>query len=304
MLKRIKDNPNKQILLWLMALCLMVFCIILVGGITRLTDSGLSMVDWRPLMGTIPPITDLQWQHTFENYQQFPQFKSVNQTMTLSEFKWIFFWEYSHRLLGRVLGILFLIPYIYFSIKKKIPKNLNKKLLFCFILGGIQGLLGWYMVQSGLVNIPRVSHFRLTAHLSLALFLFCYMFWLFLDLLFIEKYREKNQFYFFSKIFTVCIAFQIILGAFMAGLRAGRGYNTFPKMNGEWIPQGLFGLQPWWQNFFFNTINIQFMHRSFGCLLVLAVAFLFVKGRGLEGRSKSSLNALGFFTIFQYVIGV
>lgn len=223
---------DRSIIIWLVFVCLMIFAMVIIGGITRLTDSGLSMVEWKPLMGAIPPLTEAEWLRVFDLYKQYPEYQKVNSGMELSEFKFIFFWEYFHRLFGRLIGVVFFIPYVYFLFKKKIEKKLNKKLFIAFILGGLQGLMGWYMVKSGLIDRPDVSHFRLAAHFGLALTIIGYIFWIILGQ--INFSNQKLIYYpklFWSlAILLVILSVQIIYGAFVAGLDAGLAYNTFPTM--------------------------------------------------------------------------
>ena len=211
------------------------------------------MVEWHPISGVIPPMTDSAWEMEFEKYQQFPEYQKLNHDMTLDQFKFIFFWEYIHRLIGRVLGILFIIPFSWFYIKKKLPSQLMKKLLWIFAFGSLQGIYGWYMVSSGLVDSPHVSHYRLAGHLVLAFGLMAYILWI---MLIVNKERftigsnynsEKLQPILHWIIMLIML--QIIYGAFTAGLKAGYGWNTFPKMAGQWIPDGLLPISPWWKNF-------------------------------------------------------
>ena len=181
-------NHKKPIIIWLVLICLLIFFMIMIGGITRLTDSGLSMVEWKPLLGIIPPLNDTEWIESFKKYQQYPEFQKVNHTMTLSEYKFIFFWEYFHRLTGRLIGLVFFFPMVYFWIKKYFVGNFKYKILLGFILGGAQGIMGWYMVMSGLIDRPDVSHFRLAAHFGLALLILSYLSWLIFDLYFERRF--------------------------------------------------------------------------------------------------------------------
>lgn len=305
---------SKSIVLWLISVCAVIFTLVIVGGVTRLTESGLSMVEWKPLLGWIPPMNEGQWLEVFEKYKAYPQYQKVNTGMSLSEFKYIFFWEYFHRVLGRLVGMVFFIPYIYFLIRKTIPSGLNKKLLVAFALGGAQGLLGWFMVKSGLVDDTKVSHYRLAAHLSLAFFLFSYLVWIIQDLVFAKSKTApkdiKPKRHLLLKRFNmgliVLIALQIIYGAFTAGLRAGYGYNTFPKMGATWIPAGFFYLEPTWLNFFQNNPSVQFIHRTLGWLVLFGVMvfWFLIRGYKIKGRSLLAGQLLAVMVMVQFLLGV
>ena len=305
-------NPKtqNQITTWLISALLLIFLMLIIGGVTRLTRSGLSMVEWHPISGVIPPLTDNAWQEEFEKYQQFPEYQQLNQSMTLSQFKFIFFWEYVHRLIGRLLGIFFIIPFAYLLIKKKLNPPLLKKLLFMFVLGGLQGLYGWYMVKSGLVDNPHVSHYRLAGHLLLAFGLMAYIFWTALTInkkKFIPSTaynREKLQLV-LNWILAV-IFLQIIYGAFTAGLKAGYGWNTFPKMAGEWVPSGLLPLTPWWKNFVEHTFTIQFIHRMLGWILCMLIPgfWRYCKGFELTPQQEKAIDWLLWAILIQFGLGV
>ncbi|MCB0347159.1 MAG: COX15/CtaA family protein, partial [Bdellovibrionales bacterium] len=208
---------------------------VLVGGITRLTHSGLSMVEWKPLMGILPPFTEAEWQAVFLKYQEFPEYKQLNQDMSLSEFKFIFFWEYSHRLLGRIIGLFFFIPFLFFWAKNYFDSRLFKQLLVGLVLGASQGLMGWYMVKSGLVDVPYVSHYRLAAHLMLAFIIEAFLLWIIFE---INPKNDPEQQSSYGSAFWGSISLaaltglQIVYGAFVAGKKAGYGFNSFPLMNG------------------------------------------------------------------------
>jgi cytochrome c oxidase assembly protein subunit 15 len=240
----------------------LVFLIVLVGGVTRLTRSGLSIVEWQPLLGAIPPLSEADWQALFARYRETPEFRLVNFDMTLAGFKIIFWWEYVHRLLGRVIGIVFLIPFLYFLVRRKIDSPLAWKLAGIFVLGGLQGALGWFMVQSGLVDDPRVSHFRLTAHLGVALAIFAALLSMALSLLGFGKPRLGLP----ALVFLMALS-----GGMVAGLRAGYAYNTFPLMNGQLVPAEILALEPWWRNFLYNMATVQFVHRAFFWLLAVLI---------------------------------
>ena len=286
---------QKPIAIWLFICCATVFAMIVLGGVTRLTGSGLSMVEWEPIMGILPPLNQTQWEETFLLYQQFPEYKLKNAGMSLSEFKSIFWFEYAHRVLGRSIGVVFLLPFLFFLIKRRIDRKLSPKLIAMFVLGGLQGLLGWYMVKSGLVDIPHVSQYRLTAHLGLAVVIYFYMLWVALDLLYPKidddaKYANRKLAS-FSLLVTVTIFFTILSGGFVAGTRAGFAYNTFPLMGGQLIPVGLLELSPAWRNFFENVTTVQFDHRVLAVLLLAMVLVLW--GKLTRSQQVSRVRAGG-----------
>jgi cytochrome c oxidase assembly protein subunit 15 len=279
---------------WLFACCALVFAMVVVGGITRLTHSGLSIVEWQPIVGTLPPLGEAQWLETFEKYKATPEYKQVNQGMSLGEFKGIFWWEYIHRLLGRLIGLAFLLPLAWFWMRGRIRGALRLELLGIFLLGGLQGALGWYMVQSGLVDNPRVSQYRLTAHLALALAIYAAMFWSALSLL--ERRPRPAAHRVLQRLgwtVTAVVAYMVITGGFVAGIRAGYAYNTFPLMNGHWVPPEIMQIEPWYLNFFNNMATVQFDHRAGAWALALLVPWLWLRARrealGAEGRRAAHL---------------
>ena len=295
---------------WLRSVCLSVVIILVVGGITRLTGSGLSMVDWRPIAGILPPITDQQWNNVFMMYQESPEYQKVNKGMSLDDFKFIFFWEYLHRILGRIVGLLCLVPYLWFLFRGKISGNLKLKGLCLNILVISQGLMGWYMVKSGLVNVPEVSHYRLAAHLSLAFSVFGLAWWMLLDLdKKLDSKNNKNAVFFrpWAIGFLLLLCAQIAYGAFVSGMKAGYGFNTFPMMGNEWKPEGLFGLTPYWKNFLEDKFSVQFIHRWMGT--VLTVGLLVLSLKAYRSGFLSSLQArrmkwvVGLVSL-QFILGV
>jgi len=258
---------RRQVAAWLFLCAALTFAIVVVGGITRLTESGLSIVEWQPLVGALPPTSQADWQVLFDQYKETPQYRKVFSEIGLEGFKNIFWWEYAHRLLGRTIGLVFLFPFLFFLLKRKLDNPLAWKLFGLFILGGLQGAMGWYMVKSGLVDDPRVSHFRLTAHLGLALAIFCCEFWLAMRLL--KPNEGKKHPLALAALGTVFL--MALSGGMVAGLRAGHAYNTFPLMNGHLIPQETFMLDPWWQNFLWNVATVQLVHRGIFWLLLLLI---------------------------------
>ncbi len=303
-------TTQKQITTWLISACILIFIMILIGGMTRLTKSGLSIVEWHPISGVIPPISEEDWLTEFEKYKKFPEYQKINRGMTLQEFKFIFFFEYVHRLIGRLLGILFIIPFTWFLMKKKLHPPLMKKLLSMFFLGGFQGLYGWYMVKSGLVDVPQVSHYRLAGHLTLAFGLLAYILWVTLDLN-KEKF-QKSTYFNRTKMkpilhwIIVVLTIQIIYGAFTAGLKAGYGWNTFPKMGGQWIPDGLFPLSPWWKNPLEHQMTVQFIHRYMGWILCFLILGFWRHTRTLilNTHQEQALTMLLKIIIVQFLLGM
>lgn len=298
-------NPrNRPVILWLQFLCFAILVMIAIGGITRLTESGLSIVKWEPLMGALPPLNEAQWQERFAQYQAYPEYLVLKPDMTLAQFKGIFFWEYFHRLWGRSIGMFFLLPFVGFLITGHVRGALAGRLFTAFVLGGLQGALGWFMVKSGLVDLPRVSHFRLAAHLMLAMGLFAYLYWLVLDL----KRGDRMPVpvscglrrFAWALLFLVSV--QVAYGAFTAGLDAGYQFNTFPKMMGYWVPPGLVALDPAWLSFVSHPAAVQFVHRCLGWVLALSVTIFWWSSRkqGFRGAPDFLLGAVAL----QFVLGV
>jgi heme a synthase len=289
------SNDRRAVAAWLLACAALVFLIVVVGGVTRLTRSGLSIVEWQPLLGAIPPLAEADWQALFAKYRETPEFRLVNFDMTLEGFKTIFWWEYIHRLLGRVIGLVFLLPFLYFLLRKKLERPLVWKLGGIFLLGALQGALGWFMVKSGLVDDPRVSHFRLTAHLGVALAIFAAQFWIALGLL-----SERREPFSRTALALPLVTFAMALsGGLVAGLRAGYAYNTFPLMNGYVIPPEVLSLEPWWQNFFYNMATVQLVHRGFFWLLAVLVPLAWWRH-----RAAAPANVLMAAFVLQASLGI
>ncbi len=284
-----------------------VLLMVVVGGITRLTESGLSITSWKPISGTLPPLNDAQWQAEFEAYQQIPQFQVNNSWMSLDDFKYIFFWEYLHRLLGRLLGVLFAVPFIVFLVQKRFSAKLAWPLFGLFILGGFQGALGWWMVSSGLTELTSVSQYRLAAHLTAASLLF-------IALVYVPRSLEpgrvdgmvSGQNLASATILLVLIIFQIGAGAFVAGLDAGMGYNTWPLMDGSLVPDGMGVMQPFWRNLFENNLTVQFIHRTIAYLITAYIAVLLwhQSKAGGFGGVNGWLPRLGVLVVLQVVLGI
>ncbi|GKS68759.1 cytochrome c oxidase assembly protein subunit 15 [Nitrosomonas sp. PY1] len=303
-------NKQKPVAIWLLICCVLVFAMIVVGGVTRLTDSGLSIVEWQPIVGTMPPITENDWEVLLEKYRSTPQYQKINKGMSIDEFKGIFWWEYFHRLLGRLIGLVFFIPFVCFLIQKRIDRPLGVKLTGIFILGGLQGFMGWYMVMSGLVNDPHVSQYRLTAHLGLAIVIFAAMFWVALGILSPKANNSTDEkirsLYKFSAGLTGLIFIMILSGGFVAGIRAGFAYNTFPLMNGHFIPPEIFMLEPWYRNFFANMAAVQFNHRLIAWILAFLVPLFWFKSKkyNLSGTTRMACNFFLIMLVIQIGLGI
>ena len=301
-------NNDTTIAIWLFTCCLTIFAMVVLGGVTRLTGSGLSMVTWEPIMGTLPPLTPNQWQEAFILYQQFPEFQLKNFDMDLAGFKRIFWFEYAHRLLGRAIGLVFFIPLIYFLIKRIIPSSLIRPLLIILALGALQGLMGWYMVQSGLIDDPHVSQYRLTAHLGLAFLIYACIFWLALNILFPRQQRltSSPRLKRHALATTVLISITVLSGGFVAGLKAGFIYNTFPLMGDRLLPEGLLALSPLWRNVFENAVTVQFDHRVMAAAVTIFVITLWVSAgkTALSNRGKIGIKLLLFTLVLQITLGI
>ena len=258
--------------LWLYAVAALVFAIVLVGGATRLTNSGLSITEWKPIIGAIPPLSEADWQDAFQKYQQIPEYKLVNHGMSLSEFKTIYWWEWAHRFLGRFIGFVFFVPLVIFWALGAIPRSLLPKLAGIFLLGGLQGALGWYMVMSGLTERTDVSQYRLTAHLAVAVMILGAVLWTAFSLGHpVGRAAQKGwtSRSFAPDVLLAAVFLQIMLGALVAGTDAGFSHNTWPLMDGAFIPDGLGVMQPLWRNLFDNVLTVQFDHRMMAYLVAV-----------------------------------
>ena len=260
--------------LWLGAVALLIVAMILVGGATRLTNSGLSITEWQPIMGVIPPLSEADWQKAFAAYRKIPQYTELNQGMSLGEFKTIFWWEWAHRFLGRFIGVAFFVPFAIFWAVGYIPRSFLPRLLGLFVLGALQGVLGWYMVKSGLVDRTDVSQYRLAAHFGVALSILGYTLWLLFGLgdegATQRTARNSRAPAVVAGAILALIFLQLLAGALVAGLDAGMGYNTWPLINGAFVPSGLYEASPWYLNLFENPLTVQFDHRMFGYAVVIA----------------------------------
>ena len=298
----------KVIAAWLLALCAMVFAMVVLGGVTRLTHAGLSMVEWKPVTAWLPPLAEAEWQEAFGNYRRFPEYKDLNPDMTLSGFKSIFWLEYVHRLWGRLIGVAFLVPFTVFVVRGWVGWRLAAKLIPVFVLGALQGLLGWYMVQSGLVDRPDVSQYRLAAHLGAAFVIYGYMLWVALGLLFPGPAgrRPPAAFGRFATLVAGSVLVTVLSGGLVAGLDAGFAYNTFPLMDGELVPAALFAMDPFLVNFFEDIATVQFTHRLFALALLAAVGVFWLRARnaGLAPRGRVALDVLAVTAAGQVVLGI
>jgi cytochrome c oxidase assembly protein subunit 15 len=279
---------------------------IIIGGMTRLTDSGLSMVTWKPITGVFPPIGIEQWEESFNQYKSFPEYKIINYNISLSEYKHIYYWEYLHRLLGRMIGVLFLIPFLYFLYSSYLNKQLIKKLLIVFFIGGFQGFLGWYMVKSGLVDIPHVSHYRLAIHLSMAFFILSYIYNLKLSLIITKLSKDYNYKFYdrFISIILILLFVQIIYGAFNAGLKTVNTVNTFPFYNDFIFPFSNISLSPVWLNFFKNHYGVQFIHRFLSLIIMVLIMIFTYKSNKINNRIKLESQYLIVLILFQCIVGI
>ena len=307
----IPESRRRPLRRWLWTVAALTAIVVALGGITRLTHSGLSIVDWDPVMGIVPPLTDQQWERTFERYRAFPEYRQLRRGMTLGEFKVIFFWEYVHRLAARLIGVVFAVPLLFFWLRGCLTRPLLRRALLLFALGGSQGLLGWLMVKSGLIDRPSVSHYRLAAHLALAFVIFSYAVWLARDLAVgaARRTRGDGARRTLAPVLTmvgVLLGAQVIYGALVAGLKAGLVYNTFPLMAGELAPSTLLVLEPAVLNAVQNPVAVQWTHRLLGTVLLAAALALFfvARRRRLDAPSRRLSAALAALVGAQYLLGV
>jgi cytochrome c oxidase assembly protein subunit 15 len=301
-----KLAANLSVARWLFICCALVFAMVVLGGVTRLTGSGLSMAEWRPIMGILPPLSEAEWLRVFEVYQQTPEFIKVNSDMDVHGFKGIFWLEYLHRLLGRMLGFVFLLPMLYFVAQKSISIRDLPWYILMLALGGAQGLIGKIMVASGQVDAPHVSQYRLVAHLAAAFLVYAMMFWRALTLLQIDTATTRHRWFGRTCALTAMIAITVLSGGFVAGLKAGFAYNTFPLMLGQWVPPGLFVLEPVWRNLTENSLTAQFDHRVLAIATFVLILAYWWRARSAELPRRAALasTALLHTSILQIVLGV
>ncbi len=295
--------------IWLSAWAAMLFVLILIGGATRLTESGLSITEWKPVSGVLPPTSDSAWASEFLRYQQIPQYQQLNQGMSLSAFKRIYLWEYAHRLWARVVGLAFLVPYLVFLVRGMVPRAMRGKLVLLLLLLGLQGALGWFMVQSGLSDRTSVSQYRLAAHLGAALLIYGATVWIAAGMLMpmrgprsVTASRVRRH----VTVATAFVAATAIAGAFVAGLRAGHAYNTFPLMGGKLVPDGYWRLSPSVRNLFENVPTVQFNHRLLATVTLLVIAALWWRSRraDLAVPARRWITALAALTVAQFALGI
>lgn len=303
-------NKNKAVIIWLLSGCLLLFIMVIVGGITRLTNSGLSMTDWHLVTDTFPPLTEAKWVETFERYKQFPEYQKINihNDFTLSDYKFIYFWEWFHRFIGRIIGLVFIVPFVYFLIKKKLDSATIKKGIILLCMGAFQGFLGWFMVKSGLIDNPDVSHFRLALHLTFAFITFAYTLWVALDLIYPVKRNVEKSLRNIARYTLVVLLLQIIYGGFVAGLNAGLIHNHWPLMSdGQFIHDSVFLEQDsLLLSFTEGKSGVQFVHRTLAYFVVAMILFLYFKSKkfNLDFNQKKGIQTLIFLVFVQFALGV
>jgi len=301
-------KKNKYVVYWLLTGCFLIFVMVLVGGITRLTHSGLSISDYKLIQGTIPPMNEQEWQEAFELYKQYPEYQKLNYHYGIEEFKDIYFWEWLHRVLGRFIGVVFILPFLYFLATKKLDRPTIKKCLILLFMGGFQGFLGWYMVKSGLVDRPDVSHYRLAAHLTTAFLTFAYSLWVALDLIYPERKEINKKIRNLVRVGLVALLLQIIWGAFVAGLDAGFIHNHWPLMSdGKLIHETVYiEQQPFIKNFIEGKSGVQFVHRYLAYIVVGFIALIWFRTRKIQRTSlqEKGLQTLLALVFLQFVLGV
>ncbi len=303
-------NKNKSVIIWLLSGCFLVFVMVVVGGITRLTNSGLSMTDWHLVTDTFPPLTEAKWQETFENYKKFPEYQKINihNDFTLSDYKFIYFWEWFHRFIGRIIGLVFLIPFFYFLLKKRLSRETLQKCFILLAMGAFQGFLGWFMVRSGLIDNPDVSHFRLSLHLTFAFITFAYTLWVALDLIYPERKIAVLSLRNTARLALVVLVLQIIYGGFVAGLNAGLIHNHWPLMSdGQFFHESiLLEKDSWLLRLTEGKSGVQFVHRTLAYIVVLLIFLLAFKSHkfDLTKSQKIGINALVIIVLIQFSLGV
>ena len=301
-------KDNKKVIYWLLTGCLLIFLMVVIGGITRLTHSGLSISNYKLISGTIPPMNEVEWQEAFDLYKQYPEYQKLNNHFNLEDFKDIYFWEWLHRFIGRMIGLVFIFPFLYFLITKQLTKPTIKKAIILLGLGAFQGFLGWYMVKSGLVNNPDVSHYRLAAHLITAFVTFAYTFWVAMDLMFPNKKQIDIKFRNIVRWGMAILLFQIIYGAFVAGLDAGFIHNHWPMMSeGKFMHETVYIEQsPLYKNFIEGKSGVQFVHRMLAYLVVIYVLLIWNKAKKMKLTEYQfkGINSMVIIVFLQFLLGV
>lgn len=301
---------NKSVIYWLLSGCILLFIMVTVGGITRLTNSGLSMTDWHLVTDTFPPLTEEKWQAAFDEYKKFPEYQKINihNDFQLSDYKFIYFWEWFHRFIGRIIGLVFIIPFVYFLIKKKLNSETIKKCIILLGMGAFQGFLGWFMVKSGLIDNPDVSHFRLALHLTFAFITFAYTLWVALDLIYPDKNEVNKTLRKYARIAIVFLVIQIIYGGFVAGLNAGLIHNHWPLMSdGQFLHDSvILEKDSWLLRLTEGKSGVQFVHRTMAYVVVGLILFLYYQSKKftLSTQQKNGLNLLVFIVSLQFILGV
>ncbi len=303
-------KKNRSVIIWLLSGCFLVFIMVVVGGITRLTNAGLSMTDWHLVTDTFPPLTESKWEETFEQYKQFPEYQKINihNDFTLSDYKFIYFWEWFHRFIGRIIGLVFIIPFVYFLIKKKIDKATLKKCFVLLSMGALQGFFGWFMVKSGLVDNPDVSHFRLSLHLTFAFITFAYTLWVALDLIYPQKAEINISLKKWARMAMFFLLIQIVYGGFVAGLNAGLIHNHWPLMSdGQFFHESIvLEKNSWLLRLTEGKGGVQFVHRSLAYIVVGLIVFLYIKSKKhtITSVQQNGLNTLIIIVFLQFALGV
>lgn len=301
---------NKSVIYWLLSGCILLFIMVMVGGITRLTNSGLSMTDWHLVTDTFPPTTEEAWDEAFEEYKKFPEYQKINihYDFTMDDYKFIYFWEWFHRFLGRIIGIVFILPFTYFLITKKLDASTMKKCIVLLFMGGFQGFLGWFMVKSGLVDNPDVSHYRLALHLTFAFITFAYTLWVALDLIFPNRNEIVAPLRKWARISLVFLIIQIVYGGFVAGMNAGMIHNHWPLMSeGKIIHETVWTEQPTlFKNLTEGKSGVQFVHRTLAYVVVGIMLFLYFKSRkyNLNNLQQKAVTTLVLFVGLQFLLGI
>ena len=301
-------KDDKPVIYWLLTGCVLIFIMVVVGGITRLTHSGLSISNYKLISGTIPPMNEMAWEKAFDLYKQYPEYKKINTHFTIDDFKSIYFWEWSHRVIGRMIGMVFIIPFLYFLVKRKLKKATIRKSIILLFLGAFQGFLGWYMVKSGLVDRPDVSHYRLAAHLITAFITFAFTLWVALDLIFPKRKKIDTGLRNIIGLGFAILVLQILWGALVAGLDAGFIHNHWPLMNeGALMHQTVLIEQvPVWKNFVQGKSGVQFVHRYLAYIVVGFIIYIWYKTKGaaISRNQRIGVNGLLLFVFAQFTLGV
>lgn len=303
-------KEDKSVIIWLLSGCVLLFVMVMVGGITRLTNSGLSMTDWHLITDTFPPMTEEKWTQAFEEYKKFPEYKLINvhNDFDLDDYKFIYFWEWFHRFIGRIIGLVFIIPFVYFIVKKRLSPETIKKCIILLAMGAFQGFLGWFMVKSGLIDMPDVSHFRLSLHLTFAFITFAYTLWVALDLMYPNKIEVIKPLRTIARIALVVLIIQIIYGGFVAGLNAGLVHNHWPLMSdGQFFHESIaLEKDSWLLRLTEGKSGVQFVHRTVAYVVVGMMLYLYFQSKKYELNSlqKKGLNILVAIVFVQFALGV